>query len=157
MKAASDMLAKAIATVLFIGYFPLIPGTFASVAGVGLFFLAGPSNSPAYFLIIFLVILAGLFTCGRVEKILNKKDPGCIVIDEIMGMLISLSFMPRDLRLIFIGFLFFRILDTLKPFPIGRIQHLRGALGVMGDDFIAAIYTNLLLQVVLNLSSLRAL
>ncbi len=67
---------------------------------------------------------------------LNKKDPGCIVIDEVAGMLIALSFMPYDFKIIFLGFLIFRILDTLKPFPAGRLQHVRGAGGGFADDLI---------------------
>ena len=93
----------------------------------------------------------GLATSGRTEKLLNKKDPGCIVIDEVAGMLIALSFIPDNFRIIFLAFLIFRILDTLKPFPAGRLQHLRGSVGVLADDIIAGIYTNILLLLILRL------
>jgi phosphatidylglycerophosphatase A len=89
------------------------------------------------------------------ERFSGKKDPGCIVIDEVAGMLIALSFMPLDLKIIFLGFLIFRILDTFKPYPAGRLQHLRGSLGVMADDLIAGIYTNIVLQVILKLASFK--
>ena len=89
------------------------------------------------------------------ERLSGKKDPGCIVIDEVAGMLIALSFMPADLKIIFLGFLIFRILDTLKPYPAGRLQHLRGSVGVMADDLIAGIYTNIVLQAILKLASFQ--
>jgi phosphatidylglycerophosphatase A len=146
-----DFLVKAISTVFFIGYLPLIPGTFGSIAGVGLFCLLKSTAWVTYFLFILGIILLGLITSGRTEKLLNKKDPGCIVIDEVVGMLIALSFIPDDFRIIFLAFLIFRILDTLKPFPAGRLQHLRGSVGVLADDIIAGIYTNIVLLLILRL------
>jgi phosphatidylglycerophosphatase A len=146
----ADFLTKAIASVFFIGFLPLVPGSFGSIAGVGLFYLLNGSNSPTYFLVILCVMALGFLTSGRVEKLLNKKDPGCIVIDEVMGMLVALSFMPVDLKIIILAFFIFRILDTLKPFPAGRTQYMPGAVGVMGDDLIAGIYTNIVLQVILK-------
>jgi phosphatidylglycerophosphatase A len=105
----------------------------------------------AYFLFIFGIVVLGLATCGRMEKLLNKKDPGCIVIDEVAGMLLALSFIPYDFKIIFLAFLIFRILDTLKPFPAARLQNLPGAVGVMGDDLVAGIYTNIVLLLILRL------
>jgi phosphatidylglycerophosphatase A len=148
----TDFLAKFFSTVFFIGYLPLMPGTFGSIAGVGLFYLIKGSNPATYFLFVFGIIVLGLITSGRTEKLLNKKDPGCIVIDEVAGMLLALSFMPYDLKIIFLGFLIFRILDTLKPYPASRLQNMHGAIGVIGDDLVAGIYTNIVLQVILKLT-----
>lgn len=150
--AFGSFLIKATGSFFFIGYLPLIPGTFGSLAGVGLFYLLKANNPGTYFLFTFLLILLGLFVSGRMERLLGKKDPGCIVIDEVAGMLVALSFMPAIPRIVFLAFLIFRILDTLKPYPIGRLQHLRGSLGVMADDLIAGIYTNIVLQVILKLA-----
>ena len=146
-----DFLVKATSTVFFIGYLPLVPGTFGSIAGVGLFYLLKGATSLTYFLFISGIIALGLMTSGQMEKLLNKKDPGCIVIDEVAGMLIALSFMPYDFRIVFLAFLVFRILDTLKPYPAGRFQYLRGSLGVMTDDLIAGVYTQIVLLLVLKL------
>ncbi len=151
-----DFLAKTIASVFFVGYLPLMPGTFGSMVGVGLFYLLKGASQPVYFSVIFCIIVLGMITSGRVEKLLNKKDPSCIVIDEVMGMLIALSFMPHDLKIVILAFLIFRILDTLKPYPVGRIQDLRGSAGVMADDLVAGIYTNIVLQVILRIASFRA-
>ncbi len=147
-----NFFIKAISSVFFIGYLPYVPGTFGSLAAVGLIYLLKNSNSSAYFLSILAVFVLGLLTCGRMEKLLGKKDPGCIVIDEVAGMFISLCFIPVNLKTIFLAFLIFRILDTLKPFPAGRLQHLRGSMGVMIDDLIAGIYTNIVLLVILKLA-----
>ncbi|MFH0917961.1 MAG: phosphatidylglycerophosphatase A [Candidatus Omnitrophota bacterium] len=149
---AGDFLFKAVSTVFFIGYLPLVPGTFGSLAGVGLFYLLTGISTGGYFLFILGIIALGLITSGRTEKLLNKKDPGCIVIDEVAGMLLALSFVPYDFKIIFLGFLIFRILDTLKPFPAGRLQNRQGAFGIMGDDLVAGIYTNIVLQVILRLA-----
>ena len=149
---AVDFLVKAASSVFFIGYLPLVPGTFGSIFGVGLFYLLKGTTAVTYFLFIFGIIVLGLITSGRMEKLLNKKDPGCIVIDEVAGMLIALSFIPGDFKIIFLAFLIFRILDTLKPFPASRLQNRHGAVGVMGDDLIAGIYTNIVLQAILKLT-----
>ncbi|MFA6357637.1 MAG: phosphatidylglycerophosphatase A [Candidatus Omnitrophota bacterium] len=147
-----DFLVKAVSTVFFIGYLPLIPGTFGSLVGVGLFYLIKAPAQPVYFLVIFCVMCLGLLTAGRTEKLLNKKDPGCIVIDEVMGMLVALSFIPVDLKLVILGFIIFRILDTLKVFPAERLQQMHGSVGVMGDDLVAGIFTNITLQLILRFS-----
>jgi len=148
--ALRDLLIKLISTFFFIGYLPLIPGTFGSIAGVGIFYLLAGGSRSGYFLFVFCIMILGLLTSGKAEKLLNKKDPGCIVIDEVMGMLIALSFLPADPKIVVLAFLIFRILDMLKPFPAGKLQDLHGAIGVMGDDLVAGIYTNIVLQVILN-------
>jgi phosphatidylglycerophosphatase A len=150
--ALRDLLIKAVSTFFFLGYLPLIPGTFGSIAGVGIFYLLGGGNQPVYFLFIFCIMVLGLLTSGKAEKLLNRKDPGCIVIDEIMGMLIALSFLPSDAKIVILAFLIFRILDMLKPFPAERLQNLHGAIGVMGDDLVAGVYANIVLQVILRLN-----
>ena len=159
MKQASFLgfVNKAVVSVFFIGYLPLIPGTFGSLAGVGLFYLVGQSNSFVYFLSLVIVILLGLSLSGGAEKLFNKKDPSRVVIDEVAGMLIALAFMPLDLRIIVLGFILFRIFDTIKPYPADKIQNLHGAVGIMADDIIAGIYTNIVLQVVLNLARARGM
>jgi phosphatidylglycerophosphatase A len=149
-KRVVDFLVLATSSVFFIGYLPLVPGTFGSIAGVVLFYLLRGSTFITYFLFIFGIITLGLITCGRTAKLLNKKDPGCIVIDEVAGMLIALSFMPHDFKLVFLGFIFFRILDTLKPFPAGCLQNKPGAVGIIGDDLVAGIYANIVLQIILK-------
>ncbi|MDD5465918.1 MAG: phosphatidylglycerophosphatase A [Candidatus Omnitrophica bacterium] len=150
-----NFLVKTIASVFFIGYLPLIPGTFGSIAGAGLFYLLWGSGRLVYFLGVLCIIVLGFLTSGRMEKLLNKKDPSCVVIDEVAGMLIALSFLPADLKIVVLAFVIFRILDTFKPYPAGRLQDLHGSAGVMADDLIAGVYTNILLQVILKLVSFK--
>ncbi|MFH1198670.1 MAG: phosphatidylglycerophosphatase A [Candidatus Omnitrophota bacterium] len=147
-------LIKIIASFFYVGYLPLMPGTFGSLAGVGVYFLI-KNNIWVYVLsTIFLVILGFLFS-GRLERIMGKKDARVIVIDEVVGMLLSLLFIPYDIRLVVAGFIIFRILDTLKPFAIRRLQHLKGSAGVMLDDIAAALCTNIILQLFLSLTSFK--
>ncbi|MDD5561165.1 MAG: phosphatidylglycerophosphatase A [Candidatus Omnitrophica bacterium] len=152
LAALSNLLVKTISTFFFVGYLPLIPGTFGSIAGIGIFYLFNGRSWAGYLLLIFCIMILGLLTSGRAEKLLNRKDPGCIVIDEVMGMLVALSFLPHDPKIIILAFFIFRILDTLKPFPAGRLQNMHGAVGVMGDDLVAGIYANIVLQLILRLS-----
>lgn len=150
-----NFLAKTIGTFFYIGYLPLIPGTFGSAAGVFLFYLFRASPFLNLGLTFFCLIL-GFFFSGRAEKIFGRKDARCIVIDEVSGMLISLIFIPYDPKLVVIVFLLFRILDALKPYPACRLQRLEGSIGIMADDIVAGLYTNIILQLVLRLASLRA-
>lgn len=78
------------------------------------------------------------------------------MIDEVSGMLLSLIFIPYDIKLVIMAFILFRILDTLKPYPLDRLQNLAGSIGIMSDDIVAGLYTNIILQVVLRLVSFKA-
>jgi phosphatidylglycerophosphatase A len=140
-------LSKLVSTVLFIGYLPVMPGTWGSLAGLGVFLLV--KGDPLLTGLWFAVALAlGFSFTGAAERAFGKSDPGVVVIDEVAGMLLSLLCVPYDLKLALIGFLLFRIFDTLKPFPAGRLQDLHGAAGIMLDDVAAALYTNFLLQII---------
>jgi len=149
-----NFILKCSSSFFFIGYLPFIPGTFGSLAGVGIFYLYGPDKA-GYFIALFFLLLLGFLTSGRAERLLARKDPPCIVIDEVCGMMIALSFIPPDTRLVVLGFIFFRIFDMLKIYPASRMQHFKGSLGVMADDIVAGIYANILLQLIIKASSLR--
>lgn len=151
----SNFLIKLFSTFFYVGYLPFIPGTFGSIAGIIIFFLLR-NNFFLYLWLTWLVMLLGFLVAGEAEKIFGKKDAGCIVIDEASGMLLSLAFIPYDIRLVIIAFGLFRILDALKPYPAGVLQNLKGSLGVMSDDLVAALYTNIILQVVLRGVSFKA-
>lgn len=143
-----------LSTFFYVGCLPFIPGTFGSIVGVFLFYLLKDSI-PVYILFTSLLIILGFLITHEAEKILNKKDASCIVIDEICGMLLSLMFIPYDIKLIILAFFFFRIIDTLKPYPAGLVQELKGSKAVMGDDIIAGLYTNIILQAILRLVSFK--
>ncbi len=91
------------------------------------------------------VTLVGTWAAGRVESGGTEKDPGIIVIDEVAGMALSVLAFPRTPAVLLTGFVLFRALDVIKPFPADRSQALPGGPGVMADDLIAGFYVLLLL------------
>ena len=138
-------------TFFGVGYTPLVPGTAGSLAGLALWLLVR-NNIPGQLIISAALVVVGFMVCGRMEKLLAKKDPGVVVIDEVLGMFITLCAIPFSIPTVILGFLLFRILDTLKPFPAGKIQDAHGSLGIMGDDIVAACYANIILNLVLVFS-----
>lgn len=151
--ALRNFLLKITGTFFYIGYLPFIPGTFGSLAGLILYFYI-KNNIFLYCLACLILLVIGFLSSGAAAKLFQKKDPRQVVIDEVAGMLLSFAFLPFDLRLIIAGFFVFRLLDTLKPYPASRLDKLHGSIGIMGDDIIAGIYTNLVLQVLLRLLSI---
>lgn len=142
-----SFLIKLVCTVGFLGYLPAAPGTWGSLAGLAV--AIASRNDPVTLGFALAVSLAlGFAFSGRAEKVFGRKDSSHIVIDEVAGMLITLLFIPYDLKLVLIGFLMFRIFDTVKPFPANKLQELKGSTGVMIDDIIAGIYANLVLQII---------
>jgi len=136
---------KYIATVGFIGYLPIAPGTFSSLVAFVFFILLRPSPTIHIF-ILSLLIPIGLISSDYAERLFNKKDTRQIVIDEFCGYLFSVLFVPFNYALV--AFFLFRFFDILKPFPIKKMESvLSGGKGIMVDDIMAAIYTNLTLQV----------
>lgn len=132
----------------YTGRFPIAPGTAGSVLGVLLYLGMVKTFSPGiYFLIGVFLFVVGTWSATRAEELLGKKDHSSIVIDEIVGYLISMFLVPFDWRFVIAGFVLFRIFDVLKPYPLQRIQRIHGGLGVMLDDVGAGIYTNFILQV----------
>jgi len=88
------------------------------------------------------VILVGIWAGSRVERVLGRKDPGVIVIDEVAGMLLSVLLLPLppSIPVLITAFLLFRLFDIWKPFPARESQALTGGMGVMVDDLIAGVY-----------------
>lgn len=145
-QSLGDSLVKVIATGLGTGLVPFIPGTAASAAIALIYLLVAPETQVRLVITAVLLFL-GFATSGRAERLLGTKDDKRIVIDEFAGMAIGLMAVDNDQALLLMGFLVFRVLDTLKVFPSGRLQGLRGAAGVMADDIIAGIYTYLILSI----------
>ena len=143
-------LAVFIATVGYCGYFPVAPGTVGSAAGLVVYLLVWWSQSPIVEVaLIISLFLAGVWAGTTAERYFGGIDPGPIVLDEVVGMLITLAFIPVSLTGAIAGFVLFRIFDVLKPFPAGRFEKLHGGLGVMADDAMAAVYANVGLRLLL--------
>jgi len=147
-------IVVAMTTFFYLGYLPLIPGTFGSLAGVFLFYCL-KGNLAAQLIMTVILLFLGFLFCGEAEKIFKQKDSRHIVIDEVAGMLLSLLFIPADTKIIILAFFLFRLFDTLKPYPAWSLQKLPSGAGVMSDDIVAGIYTNLVLQLILRFTSFK--
>jgi len=139
-----------IASGLGTGYSPFAPGTAGSLLGLLLvWLLSGATGLGGYWYPALTVLLffIGVWASGHAEVIYGKKDCGKIVIDEVVGMFVTLYLLPAAPLYFVSGFILFRFFDILKPFPASRIdQRLGGGLGVMLDDVAAAVYANLCLH-----------
>lgn len=142
-----DRLAIFVSTFGYVGYAPFAPGTFGSAAGLVLFYAVRNTGSPAIEIAAIVLLFAiGIWAATRAEHHFGGVDPGPIVVDEVVGMLITLCLLPVTVFGAVLGFVVFRVLDVIKPFPSARFERLPGGLGVMADDGMAAIYGNLVMQ-----------
>ena len=132
----------------YVGYFPIAPGTAGSAAALPLFYLLRWSGIPYIELAAIVAVFAiGVWAASGTEAALGRKDPGIVVIDEVLGMLITLALLPVSIWGVLAGFLFFRVFDVIKPYPAAQLEHLHGGPGIMADDAVAGLYSYLLLRV----------
>jgi len=147
--------STAIASALYIGFIPGMPGTYASVVTTLAFWLVcGLSNGciPSVHLSsVCLITVVGVLTASKVSRDTGIEDPSLIVIDEVAGQLLTFLFLPVTAVNLILGTVAFRLFDIWKPFPVRNMESLKGGTGIMADDLMAGIYANLLLQI-LNLS-----
>ena len=173
-KTAVDYLALAISTC-GVGYFPIAPGTMGSLVGVGLYLSLWAGSyrvleanalvkrltllhiwtpQMAFMLVvIFLVTMAGIWAATTTEKLLQKKDPSIVVIDEVAGQMIALLSGPFWLHTwwsIVTAFLLFRAFDIWKPYPIRKLEGLESGLGIMADDLAAGAYALIVNSVLIS-------
>ena len=140
-----------LATGCFVGYIPFAPGTFGTGLGIPLSFFLSKIDLSFAILFTVVLILSAIWIAGEAEKIIEQKDPGAIVIDEIVGFVITLLGLPFNLLTVAAGFLIFRGLDIFKPYPIRLFEKkLSGGAGVVMDDVVAGIFSNLILRVLVN-------
>lgn len=143
-------LAVFIATVAYCGYFPIAPGTVGSAAGLLVYAIVWWTQSP----VVEIALIVGLFAAGvwaatAAEQYFGGIDPGPVVIDEVVGMLITLAFIPAGWSAAIAGFVLFRVFDVIKPYPANRFEQLHGGLGVMADDAMAGVYANISLRLLM--------
>jgi phosphatidylglycerophosphatase A len=136
-----------IATGCFIGNLSVAPGTFGSILGLPLcFILAKIELTIALFFTITFIFFA-IIIAQKAEKILVKKDPGCIIIDEIAGLMVALIGLPFNIISVTAGFIIFRAFDIFKPYPIRYLEEkLPGGVAIVMDDVAAGIYSNIVLR-----------
>ncbi len=121
----------------------------ATIAGACLALIFS-SNLTFYILVFFMVTIAGFWASDRMEKIAQKKDPSCIVIDEVAGSFIAFFMLPLDLSVWMTAFFLFRAFDMFKIYPVNKLENLRGGVGVMCDDLLAGLYTNVTMHLALT-------
>ncbi|MDT7806447.1 MAG: phosphatidylglycerophosphatase [Acidobacteriota bacterium] len=174
-RTVGDYVALALATC-GVGLIPLAPGTWGSAVGVGLYLLLGRAAEKGFdyavargldlsvqtfplvlhtvmLAAILLVSLVGTWAATRAEKLLGKKDPGAVVVDEVAGQLIAFLFVPwlAGRWAVVAGFLAFRLFDIWKPYPVRRLEGLGGGLGIMADDMLAGFYAAALMSLLVTI------
>ncbi len=172
-RTAGDWVALALATC-GVGMISIAPGTWGSAVGVGIYLLLGEASVRLFayatargisvppleafrttFVLVMLIGLsvAGVWAATRAEKLLGRKDPGAVVIDEVVGQLITFLFIPfgAGMWAIVAGFVAFRVFDIWKPYPIRRLESLESGLGIMADDVLAGAYAATLLSLLTSI------
>jgi len=129
-----------------IGFLPPCPGTWATLEAVLIFWFFKDLSILNQLIIIAGISIIGIISSHFTSKILKQKDPDLVVIDEVAGVWLALVGKTFLWEFI-LGFIIFRAIDILKPFPIKKFEKLPGGLGIMIDDLIAGIFTNLILFV----------
>ena len=143
-----NFLHKFIATACGLGLSPIAPGT-AGALGAGLigYLILNylPNSSIILLFLIVIFFFLGVYSSNKLEPEWGK-DPSKIVIDEVVGMWISMLFIPQGWPYLIASFVLFRFFDIRKPLYIKRAENLKGGWGIMMDDVVAGIYTNVLIQ-----------
>jgi len=135
----------AIATFFGVGYAPVAPGTFGSAAGLLVWWIL-PASPTIQLVAIIAIFAVGSWGGSVAERHFGRTDPGQVVIDEVMGVLITLFMNPVGWIGALAAFFLFRLFDVIKPYPSNHLERLHGGVGVMADDGMAAIYANLVLR-----------
>jgi phosphatidylglycerophosphatase A len=138
-----------LATGFGVGYSPVAPGTLGTLVAIPIYYFLSGIPSPLYEITLGGFFFLAVWISENAERFFGKKDDQRIVIDEIMGFLITMLWIPKTVRFIIIGFFLFRFFDILKPFPIRRLEKgLKGGYGVVLDDVLAGVYGNIILQLI---------
>ncbi len=143
MKSSSIIF---LASGAYTGFSPVASGTVGTLVGVLLYLLL-PAQAPIlYLFLVLLFIGAAIWLAQQAEIIFDAHDSSRIVIDEIVGFLLAMYLLPAGWGYILAAFFIYRVFDIIKPPPAGRLEGLPGGFGVVLDDVMAGIYTNLVLQ-----------
>jgi phosphatidylglycerophosphatase A len=147
MQRAIDLGAKLVATGLGSGYSKFAPGTAGSAVGVLLFLPLAERPWLVQLAATLVLTVIGVFAAQRVATLVARKDPGLVVVDEVAGQWITFVSLPFTPAIAVAGFLLFRVMDIVKPWPARALERLPGGFGIMADDVAAGIYAQLILRV----------
>ena len=138
-----------LATGFGVGYSPIAPGTLGTLVAIPIYYFLSGIPFPLYEITLVGFFFLSVWVSENAERFFGKKDDQRIVIDEIIGFLITMLWVPKTVPFVIIGFFLFRFFDILKPFPIRRLEKgLKGGYGVVLDDVLAGIYANIILHVI---------
>ncbi|UCH78138.1 MAG: phosphatidylglycerophosphatase A [Candidatus Coatesbacteria bacterium] len=152
----TSRLATFLASVGYLGYSPIAPGTVGTLAAVAVYWWFVPAG---YWVVVVAVVATavGVWAGGVAEKVWGERDPRRVCLDEFAAYFIAVAFLPKTLPYLVGAFILSRAFDILKPFPANRSQRLRGGWGIMADDVVASLYANLVLQAVRAVSNATGL
>jgi phosphatidylglycerophosphatase A len=140
-----------LATWFGCGKMPFAPGTFGTLGALPLVWLLASYGPFPYMLSTFVFSVLAIWVAQLYETVGGKHDASEVVIDEVAGFLVTMAWVPLTWPYVIAGFVLFRAFDILKPFPISYIdQRVKGGVGVIGDDLLAGIVSNVLLQIILQ-------
>jgi phosphatidylglycerophosphatase A len=138
-----------LATGFGVGFSPIAPGTLGTLVAIPIYYFLSEIPSPLYEITLIGFFFLSVWISENAERLFGKEDDQRIVIDEVIGFLITMLWVPKTIRLIIIGFFAFRFFDILKPFPIRRLEkRFKGGFGVVLDDVAAGIYANIILRLI---------
>ena len=138
---------KFLATGCYLGLIPKAPGTFGTLLGIPLSYLFLSLGEYGYYIATLLFIFLSIVIAELYDRTLKEHDHQTIVIDEVAGYLVAFIGLPFQIFWIVLAFLLFRFFDVLKPFPINRLDRIKGGLGIVLDDLGAGLITNIILQI----------
>ncbi len=140
-----NFIDKLLGSGFYTGYIPFASGTFGSIAGLLIYYIPGFEKPFIIIPSIILFSIYGVYAGNQFEKVYGK-DPSECTIDEVVGMWISLLFLPKIIWVSLVVFLIWRLFDIIKPYPARGLERLKGGLGIMIDDIISSFYVLLLVH-----------
>jgi phosphatidylglycerophosphatase A len=147
-----NRLSLIYASFFHIGFIPGAPGTYASIATSLIFFLifkfSGRIPAELHLIVLCLISIFGVLAAANVSRSVGVEDPQFVVIDEVAGQLMTFLLLPVTPVNLILGTVLFRTFDIWKPFPIRKLESLKGGVGIMADDLLAGVYGNLILQLI---------
>ncbi|MDP8264904.1 MAG: phosphatidylglycerophosphatase A [Candidatus Aceula lacicola] len=141
-----NTLVKIVSTFFGIGYAPIAPGSVASVVA-GILSVSLFGNMYLYVFVFLVVTIVGFLISGKMEPIVKEKDPSCVVIDEVSGVMITFFMLPKTWPVLITAFFLFRAFDMFKIYPANYFEKKPGGVGIMMDDIVAGIYANFVMQI----------
>ncbi len=143
-----NSIEKLLGSGFYTGYIPFISGTFGSLAGLIIYYIPGFEKLYIIAPLIVIFFVYGVYVGTKFEA-LYGKDPAQCTIDEVVGMWISLLFLPKIIWISILAFFIWRIMDIIKPQPARMLENLKGGLGIMIDDVVAGLYSLLIIHIIL--------